>query len=233
MSVGNIGPSEPDNLAGQSSIEQGITVWHEGSWFLVPYVGLSLMTDSQGYDWNNKHPTTVGVKLQRRIANGVVSAGGGVMFERNPASGRTRHPAAFVSYWAGWQGDRTGHAGGWPLGLPGNINASTGLLTGRDPHNWMSYVTAQQGLVVYRWRGLAAVPYGSFGVSFDTKDRPWQNRTTVDGGVKAMRAVTGGIIEAGVAQRHQHELLSGHSSSGPVAFVNMWVGWNPSTTSIR
>ena len=227
MTAGNVGPAEPDNQFAQTAIEQGITVWRSNSWFLTPFAGISAMTDAHGYDWNNKRPTTIGVKLQRRLGNGVVSAGGGVLFERNPASGRERHPSAFVTYWAGWQGDAAAQGSGWPKGLPGSINASSGLLTGRDPHNWMTYATLQQGMVALKWFGIAAVPYGSFGVSFDTKDRTWQNRLTTDAGIKVARNITGGIIEAGVAQRHQHEILTGRHSTAPVVFVNFWMGWNP------
>ena len=229
VTAGTVGPAEPENTFGQTAIEQGITVWRDGSWFLTPFVGISAITDSHGYDWNNKRPATIGVKLQRRIGNGVVSAGGGVMFERNPASGRTRHPSAFVNYWAGWQGDASAQGSGWPKGLPGSINASTALLTGRDPHNWMTYVTVQQGVVVHRWRGLTTVPYASLGVSFDTKDRTWQNRVTSEAGLKLARAVTGGIVEAGIAQRHQYERLTGRRSMGPALFANFWMGWNPNT----
>src|SRR5690606_14339929 len=151
------------------------------------------------YDWNDKHPVTVAVKLTRRTRNGVIHAGGGVRFERDPETSRDRHPTAFAGYWAGWQMAGQAHAGGWPFALPGSVNASTGLLTGRHPHNWMSYVTVQQGVTAYRLKGIAAVPYASLGVSFDTKGRPWENRARSDAGFKLVHAITGGVVEAGVA----------------------------------
>ena len=233
IAAGGVGPAEPDNTIGQAALEQGVTVWRDGSWFLVPFVGASLTTDSLGYEWNDRHPVTVGVKLQRRMGNGVIHAGGGVMFERDPATGRERHPTAFAGYWAGWQQDSRAHVGGSPFALPGSVNISSGLLTGRDPHNWMSYLTVQQGVTAYRLKGLATIPYGSLGVSFDTKGRPWENRARSEAGVKLVRAITGGAIEAGVAQRFQRELKSGRHTSAPVVFVNMWIGWNPSATALR
>jgi hypothetical protein len=233
ITTGDVGPAEPDNVVTQASLEQGITAWREGAWFLVPFVGASLTADSQGYEWNDRHPATVGVKLQRRIANGVAHAGGGVMFERDPATGRDRHATAFAGYWAGWQLDSRAHVSGSPFALPGSINVSTGLLTGRDPHNWLSYVTVQQGVTAFRLTGIAAVPYGSLGVSFDSKGRPWENRARGDAGVKVVRSITGGVIEAGVAQRFQRELKSGQQTSAPVVFVNLWIGWNPSATALR
>jgi hypothetical protein len=233
IAVGDVGPAEPDNTIGQASLQQGVTAWRHGSWFFVPFVGASVTADSEGYEWNDRHPVTVAVKLQRTIGNGVVHAGGGVLFERDPATGRDRHPTAFAGYWAGWQLDRQAHLGTWPVALPGSINAASGLLTGRDPHNWMTYVSVQQGVTVFRVKGIAAVPYASLGASFDSKGRPWENRARSDAGVKLVRAITGGVIEAGVAQRFQRELKSGHQTSAPVVFVNLWIGWNPSTTSLR
>ena len=226
ISTGDAGPAEHDNRISQGTLEQGITTWRKGSWFAGPFASLSFTADTTGYDWNNKHPVTIGGKLQHRRGNGVLQAGAGVMFERDPLSGDERHPTAFVGYWAGWQGDFESHAHGGPT-FPGSVNISSGLLTGRDPDNWMTYVTLQQGVTVLRGGGFAVVPYGSSGVTFDTKRRTWQNRLTNDTGLKVMRAITGGIIEAGVTYRHQYEMVTGRESGEPVVFVNLWIGWNP------
>jgi hypothetical protein len=227
MSTGNAGPAEPENRISQGMLEQGITTWRHGSWFAGPFVSLSFTADTAGYDWNNKHPVTLGGKLQHRIGNGVVQAGAGLMFERDPISGDERHPTAFVGYWAGWQGDLAAHTRGRRLAFPGSVNVSSGLLTGRDPDNWMSYATLQQGISAVRAGGFAVVPYASSGVTFDTKRRTWQNRLTNDAGVKVVRTITGGVVEAGVAQRYQYEMLTGRGTAEPVVFVNLWIGWNP------
>lgn len=227
ISAGDAGPAEPENHLSQGALEQGITAWRRGSWFAGPFVGLSFTADTAGYAWNNKHPVTIGGKLQHRFGNGVLQAGAGIMFERDPSTGDDRHPTAFVGYWAGWQGDAAAHARGRQLAFPGSVNVSSGLLTGRDPDNWMSYATLQQGISVLRGAGFAIVPYGSSGVTFDTKRRTWQNRLTNDAGVKVMRTITGGVVEAGVAHRHQYEMLTGRGTSEPVVFVNLWIGWNP------
>jgi hypothetical protein len=229
ISAGNAGPAEPGNRVSQGALEQGISVWRHGSWSAGPFVSVSFTTDSAGYDWNNKHPVTVGGKVQRRMGNGLLQAGAGVMMESDPTTGDERHPTAFVGYWAGWQGDVSAHARGGPA-FPGSVNVSSGLLTGRDPDNWISYATLQQGIAAVRTAGFALVPYGSSGVTFDTKRRIWQNRLTNDAGVKVVRAITGGVVEAGVAHRHQYEMLTGRNTAEPVAFVNLWIGWNPVAT---
>jgi hypothetical protein len=82
ISSGAVGPAEPENLLTQVGVEQGITVWERDAWFLVPFASLRLSADSQGYLWNNKHPSMFGVKLVRRVPGGVVQGGGGLMFER-------------------------------------------------------------------------------------------------------------------------------------------------------
>ena len=229
-SAGNVGPAEPENHLTQGALEQGITVWRRASWSVGPFISVSFTADTAGYEWNNKHPMTIGAKLQRRLGNGVLQAATGVMFEEDPSTGEERHPTAFVGYWAGWQGDLRAHARGGKTAFPGSVNISSGLLTGRDPDNWMSYATLQQGIALARAGGFALVPYGSSGISFDTKRRIWQNRVTNDAGVKVVRAITGGVIEVGVAHRHQYEMLTGSNTAAPVMFVNLWIGWNPLAT---
>jgi hypothetical protein len=227
ISGGHVGPAEPDNAIAESGFEQGVAAWTHESWFLVPFLGVRFSADAEGHDWNNRRPTTVGVKLVRRVPNGVIQGGGGLLFERNPESGRTRHATVFVSYWAGWTGDRDAHTGGKSTGFPGSINAMSGLLTGRDPDNWVTAVSVQQGIVVHRWRLFSTVPYTGAAATFDSKRRTWENRVSYDAGVKLVRPIVGGVIEAGVAQRRQHYVLTNTGGSSPVAFVNLWIGWDP------
>ena len=61
-------------LIGDADVEQGIVVWRNASWFLVPYVGASLTRDTEGYSWNDKNPTVVAMKLTRRVPGGILSA---------------------------------------------------------------------------------------------------------------------------------------------------------------
>jgi len=233
ISAGEAGPAEPGNTVGQAFFEQGITVFRHGPWFVTPFFNASLVADSRGYEWNDRNPVSVGVKLQRRTPGGVIYGGGGIMIEPNPATGQRRHATLFSGYWTGWQRDSSSHVGATPLGLPGSLNVVSGLLNGREPDNWVSWATAQQGIRVYRRYGIAAVPYGSLQASIDTKDRPWNNRATADVGFKAVRIIGGTAIEAGVAQRIQRQFNNGQHTSEPVVFVNLWVGWNPSATLPR
>lgn len=233
FSTGHVGPAEPGNVVAQAGFEQGVTVWERGSWFLVPYLGVTLVADSAGYAWNDRHPAQVALKLARRVPGGVVHAGGGVMFEHDPASDRRRHPTVFAGYWAGWAAEGRAQKGQAFGAFPGHAYASSGLLSGRDPDNWLTSVAAQQGMVVYRSRIVTVVPYAAGTLTVDSKRRVWENRLTYDAGVKVVRHFVGGVVEGGVAGRRQHELLTGRVESAPVAYVNLWIGWNPRSTSQR
>jgi hypothetical protein len=227
ISAGNIVPAERGNVLGQAAVEQGITVWEHGSWFLVPHINMSLMADSYGYAWNNRSPGRVALKVVRRVPGGVVQAWGGMMLEPDAESDDQRHPTVAVDYWTGWAAEGRAQGGATFGGFPGYAYASSGLIAGRDPHNWITTATAQQGLVAYRSRILSVVPYAAGGVSFDSKQRPWENRAFYDAGVKVVRPLVGGVVEAGVAARRQHEMLTGNVYSAPIAYVNLWIGWNP------
>ena len=233
ISSGSVGPAEPENVVSQTAIEQGFTVWERNAWFLVPFASVRLSVDSHGYAWNNKHPSMLGVKLVRRLPGGVIQGGGGIMFERVDGSDDSRHPTAFVNYWAGWTEDQRAHLGSGPAGYPGHVDATSGLLSGADPENWLTAFSAQQGIALNRGHIASIVPYAGGMLAFDSKRRPWENRATYDLGVKAVRPLVGGIVEAGIAHRRQRQWLLDRVDSGPVAFVNLWIGWNPRTISSR
>ena len=227
ISAGEVVPAERGNVLGQASFEQGITVWERGSWFLVPHVNLSAMADSYGYAWNNRHPARAAVKIVRRLPGGMVQAGAGMMFEPNADSDERWHPTAAVDYWTGWAAEGAAQHGAKFGGYPGYAWASSGLIAGRDPQNWITTAAAQQGLVVFRSQIFSVVPYAGAAASFDTKRRTWENRVSYDAGVKLVRPMVGGVVETGIAARRQHEVLTGQVHFAPVAYVNLWIGWNP------
>src|SRR4030095_15827800 len=67
IATSTAGPSEPHNVVTQANFEQGMVVWRNASWFLVPYVGASLTRDTEGYSWNDKNPAVAAVKLTTRV----------------------------------------------------------------------------------------------------------------------------------------------------------------------
>jgi len=233
LSTGNVGPVERGNVVTQANIEQGVTVWQRGNWFAIPFVSAGMTADTAGYEWNDRHPAQVGMKMVWRVPGGAVQGGAGLMFEREPITGEDRHLSAFVSYWSGWAAEGVAQRGSSFRGFPGHVSAASGLMTGRDPDNWMTRIDGQQGIAIFRNRVMTAVPYGAGVVTFDTKRRPWENRVTLDAGFKLLRTFVGGVVEGGVAERRQYTVLTGDVSTGPVVYVNLWIGWNPRTVSAR
>jgi hypothetical protein len=227
ISAGDVGPAEEGNVIGQAGFEQGVTVWQRGNWFVIPHVNVGLMADTEGYEWNNRHPVRVAAKLVRSVPGGIVSAGAGMMLEPNAPTDRELYPTAFVDYWSGWAAEGPAQSRARFGGFPGHAYASSGLIAGRDPHNWITAAAVQQGVVVFRSRLFSIVPYAGSTVSFDSKRRPWENRVSYDAGVKIVRPLVGGVVEAGIAERRQHQLMTGEAESAPVAYVNLWIGWNP------
>ena len=104
-------------------------------------------------------------------------------------------------------------------------------MTGRDPDNWMTRIDGHQGVAVLRNRVLSVVPYTAGVVTFDTKRRVWENRVTLDAGVKVVRPFVGGVVEAG--RRTASVPCTDEVQTAPVVYVNLWVGWNPRTVSRR
>lgn len=233
LSTGNVGPAERGNVVSQANLEQGLTVWQRRNLFAIPFVSAGMTADSAGYSWNDRHPAQVGMKLVWRVPGGALQGGGGVMFERDPATGHDRHLSAFVSYWSGWAAEGPAQRGGMLRGFPGHLSATSGLMTGRDPQNWMTRIDGQQGVAVLRNRVISAVPYAGGVVTFDSKRRIWENRATLDAGFKLVRPFAGGVVEAGVAERRQYTLLTGDVSTAPIVYVNVWVGWNPRRLTSR
>ena len=80
---------------------------------------------------------------------------------------------------------------------------------------------------MYEHGRLALIPYTRFSIVGDTRGYSWDNRTSIDAGVKLRRSVMGGSIDAGVAARQQRERMTGATRTAPVAFVELWYGWNP------
>lgn len=227
FTTGTIAPSEGGNLISSLTVEQGVTVWRRQSLFVVGFAGIGARRDTDGNPWNNVAPSTAGVKLVALTAGGVVQAVVGVTGDLDRANRIRASKAVSVSYWAGWRGGLSQPNGAGRGGYPGHVYASSGFLTAREPDNWNSSVSVEQGVVMWRGLTVEAVPYAGVRAGADTKRYAWNNRGHIESGLKLVRGVQGGVVEAGVAARREVNWITRASQTGTVAFVNVWLGWNP------
>ncbi len=82
-SIGNLSPIEHNNFYVQSYLEQSAAVFstYSGSITVTPFVGIGLVLDTKGYQWNNKIQPKVGVKVNKFFSKGVVSVGSAYSYE--------------------------------------------------------------------------------------------------------------------------------------------------------
>ena len=82
-SVGNLSPIEHNNFYTQSYFEQSAAVFstYSGSITVTPFVGVGLVLDTKGYEWNNKILPRLGLKANKYFRKGVVSIGTAYSYE--------------------------------------------------------------------------------------------------------------------------------------------------------
>ena len=83
-SIGNQSPIEHNNFYLQSYVEQSAAVYStfSGSVTVTPFVGMGLVLDTKGYEWNNKVLPRIGVKANKYFRKGVVSVGSAYCLRR-------------------------------------------------------------------------------------------------------------------------------------------------------
>src|SRR6478736_2957531 len=82
-SIGNLSPIEHNNFYVQSYVEQSAAIFstYSGSLTVTPFVGMGLVLDTKGYEWNNKIQPKLGVKVNKYFAKGVISVGTAYTYE--------------------------------------------------------------------------------------------------------------------------------------------------------
>ena len=227
MTAGNVTPTERGNIVSLTMLEQGVTVWRHKSTFVSGLAQISVGRDTDHYAWNNRRPVTLGVRFSQVMSNSVLQLNVGESIVSDTTSTTTVvKPVVYASYWAGW---RHSVSGGRfrPRALPGAFWITSGVVTALEPDNWVTAASFDQGATVYERGRTALIPYARLTANADTNRFAWNNRTSVDAGLKVRRSVMGGVVDAGVAARRQYERTSGTSRTAGVAFVELWYGWNP------
>jgi hypothetical protein len=116
------------------------------------------------------------------------------------------------------------------VGLPGQMWSANGNISPVEKDNVLSMSYVEQELTVYSaWHdSVTLTPYGSFGMSFDTKGYPWNNKLQPSGGLKLSKFFRNGVISVGTAYSYEDRFSSDNhfKASGRTDYIQDWFGWN-------
>lgn len=222
-SIGNQSPIEHNNFYFQSYMEQSAAVFStfSGSITVTPFVGLGLVLDTKGYEWNNKIQPRLGIKANKIFAKGIVSVGAAYSYESRFKSYNSSGFTLYVQDWFGWQpvAEKSSR-------FPGSSWIEVGNLSPVEKGNIIGLGYFTQGVVAKRFSRATVVPYFESTVFRDSKGFDWDNKATVGGGVKAIFPRNDIYTEVGLAYLHETRFRSGQSAGGLSAFTNFSFNWN-------
>ena len=222
-SIGNVSPIEHNNFYLRSYVEQGAAVFstYSGSVTVTPFVGVGLVFDTKGYDWNNKVLPKVGFKVNRLFLHGVVSVGSAYSYEERFKGVNSSGLTIYVQDWFGWQpvSEKANR-------FPGSTWIEVGNLSPVEHGNILGLGYFSQGVVAKRFDRFTLVPYFEATVFHDSKGFDWDNRANVGGGVKAIFPHDRVYSEIGVAYLHENRFQSGLAAGGLTVFTNFSFNWN-------
>ena len=222
-SVGNLSPIEHNNFYMQSYVEQSAAVFatYSGSVTVTPFVGLGLVVDTKGYEWNNKVQPKVGVKVNKFFRKGVVSLGSAYSYEDRFKSFNSSGLTLYLEDWFGWQpvSEKASR-------FPGSSWMEVGNLSPVEKGNIIGLGYITQGVVAKRFSRATLVPYVEATVFHDSKGFDWENKANYGGGLKAIFPSNGIYTEIGAAYVHENRFQSGQAAGGLSVFTNFSFNWN-------
>jgi hypothetical protein len=222
-SIGNVSPIEHNNLYVQSYVEQSAAVFatYSGSITVTPFVGLGLVLDTKGYQWNNKIQPKVGVKVNKFFRKGVVSIGSAYSYEDRFNGFNSSGLTIYAQDWFGWQpvSEKSSR-------FPGSSWMEVGNLSPVERGNIIGLGYISQGIVAKRFSRATLVPYVEATVFHDSKGFDWENKANVGGGVKAIFPRGDIYTEIGAAYLHENRFQSGQSAGSLSVFTNFSFNWN-------
>jgi hypothetical protein len=222
-SIGNISPIEHNNFYLQSYVEQIAAVFstYSGSVTVTPFVGLGLVLDTKGYEWNNKLQPKVGLKVNKLFGHGIVSVGSAYSYEERFKGVNSSGLILYAQDWFGWQSlsEKTSR-------FPGSTWIEVGNLSPVEHGNILGLGYFSQGVVAKRFSRFLLVPFAEATVFHDSKGFDWDNKANVGGGVKAVFPGENIYTELGAAYLHENRFQSGLAASGLSVFTNFSFSWN-------
>jgi hypothetical protein len=222
-SVGNLSPIEHNNFYVQSYVEQSAAIFstYSGSVTVTPFVGMGLVLDTKGYDWNNKVQPRLGVKVNKFFRKGVVSLGSAYSYEERFKGVDSSGLILYAQDWFGWQpvAEKSSR-------FPGSTWMEIGNLSPVEKGNILGMGYFTQGVVAKRFNRATVVPYLEATIFHDSKGFDWDNKATIGGGVKAILPRTDVYTEIGIAYLHENRFQSGQMAGGVSVFTNFSFSWN-------
>jgi len=222
-SIGNLSPIEHNNFYMQSYVEQSAAMFstYSGALTVTPFVGLGLVLDTKGYNWNNKIQPRLGVKVNKYFRKGVISVGSAYTYEQRFKGVDSSGLTVFVQDWFGWQpvAEKSSR-------FPGSTWMEVGNLSPVERGNIIGTGYITQGIVAKRFSRVTVVPYVEATVFRDSKGFDWDNKAMGGGGVKAIFPRGDVYTEIGAAYLHETRFQSGQSAGGLSVFTNFSFNWN-------
>jgi hypothetical protein len=222
-SIGNLSPIEHNNFYVQSYVEQSAAIFstYSGLVTVTPFVGMGLVLDTKGYDWNNKVQPRLGVKVNKYFRKGVISVGSAYTYEERFKGVDNSGLTLFVQDWFGWQSVAEKSSR-----FPGSSWMEVGNLSPVEKGNILGMAYITQGVVAKRFSRFTVVPYVEATVFRDSKGFDWDNKASGGGGVKAILPRGDIYTEIGAAYLHETRFESGQSAGGFSVFTNFSFNWN-------
>ncbi len=110
--------------------------------------------------------------------------------------------------------------------FPGSGWVTSGYVSPLEPGNLLTTYAFEQGISLGKWGVHSLVPYAGITIAQDRDGLEWNNKAMSQAGVKYVRALRGGVVQAGGGYAHEHRLLSGRTLGQPIGFASYWFGWN-------
>lgn len=224
---GHLSSYEKGNIVSDTYVEQKAVIfsaWNE-TLTVTPYVAGDFVMDTSGYNWNNRISPSLGLKINRHVRAGVISAGIGYMYEnrfRNaegfkPSGGRTD----FLTAWFGWNDvtEKTNRFPGSTWGIIGHFSPA-------EAGNLIERSHLQQGYVLKRFGALAVIPFGELTVGHDSKRFDWENMAVAGTGVKVGMPTGKVYTEIGAGYLRERRLISHQTTQGLQFFIDISYGWS-------
>jgi len=220
-STGNA-PVEPDNVSSALHVDQGIVVGHIGKTTqVIPYAAVNVIKDTQGLPWNNKAGAEVGVKLTKSFDHGSVTLAGAYGVERQYRTIPDEAAAGFMVSATGWFGYQLLNK----IQTPGSIWFSVGNTALTDDTNVIGMARLEQGLTIFESNSAPIDVVGWAQVGADSIKRPWNNRSTVGGGLRVSLPWNDGVASLTGGYECTTSPTEDLRLCGPTVRLNIWVGW--------